>query len=156
MSPRFTFSSLLIIVSGALILASCAAQPSHKRATTNGGPPDARTSFDNSATAQNYLQVFEKGRVSVQLRTDNQDNCQRIRQDMLNAAEKASPGSGAKEMAPNLVCSNQPQDLAFALKLQNLDYQFASREACEHYAIVKGLYPPRPAPGTKSPCLPRK
>jgi len=102
-----------------------------------------------------YLQVLEKGRVTVQLNTDGTETCQGLRQGMLNAAEKANPGKGAKEMAGNVRCADQAQELAYALKAQNLDYQFASQEGCEHYAIVKGLLPPRPAPGTKSPCVPQ-
>ncbi len=118
--------------------------------------PPATASAPSAAPAENvvtHLQVLDKGRVSVQLRTASPEQCKKTRQDMLKSAEKASPGTGAQRMGPSLICTRQAQELPYSIRLQNLDYQFATRESCERYAVAKGLYPPKPAHGTKSPCF---
>ena len=164
MIPQALRHPLAIAVTLALI-AGCSSKPPRPRTPEAPPPvserpepvvPPAAASTPSAAPAETvvtHLQVLDKGRVSVQLRTASLEQCKKTRQDMLKSAEKASPGTGAQQMAPNLLCTRQAQELPYSIRLQNLDYQFASRESCERYAVAKGLYPPKPAPGTKSPCF---
>ncbi|WP_018607587.1 hypothetical protein [Uliginosibacterium gangwonense] len=127
-------------------------------ACTGNAPRDtAQTSHPGSqapVSGQSYFfQVLENKQVSVQYRTDSSEACLKMRQNMLVAAEKSAPGRGAKEMTDNLVCAPQPSMMSHTLA-SNADVQFASRAGCEHYAIVKGLMPPRPMPGAKPVCVP--
>lgn len=127
-------------------------------ACTGNAPRDtAQTPRPGSQTpisGQSYFfQVLENKQVSVQYRTDSSEACLKMRQNMLIAAEKSAPGRGAKEMTDNLLCAPQPSTMSYTLA-SSADVQFASRAGCEHYAIVKGLMPPRPAPGAKPVCVP--
>ena len=161
-APIRPLAAALIIA----IIAGCSSKAPTRPKTPESPPaagarvepatPPAAASAPASTAAEDvvtHLQVLEKGRVTVQLRTTSPEQCKKTRQDMLKSAEKASPGKGAQQMAASLLCTRQAQELPYSIRLQNLDYQFASREGCERYAVAKGLYPPKPAPGTKSPCF---
>lgn len=140
-------SQALILVS-IIMLSACTGNAPRDTATT------PRPGSQTTISGQSYFfQVLENKQVSVQYRTDSSEACLKMRQNMLVAAEKSAPGRGAKEMTDNLLCAPQPSPMSYTLA-SSADVQFASRAGCEHYAVVKGLMPPRPAPGTKPVCVP--
>lgn len=114
--------------------------------------PRSSSQPQTGGSSEQFFQVSENGHLAVQIRCESTEACLKMRQATLNAAEKSAPGRGAKEMTNNLSCTPVRAPLPYTLA-NNGDIQFATREGCEHYAIVKGLMPPHPLPGSKPVCV---